>query len=155
MECQLKGINFSGTELSTDQLSQIAQASTLQTLTLVECGMTDVSPLSALPLIESFDVRDNELASIETAAFWLNLRTLRLNRNPLTSLAGLEMHEVLREVDITGTMVDDLTPLVVNETFRTGDELIAEDTALDEGDCGDIAVIRERMGVVTTDVACP
>jgi hypothetical protein len=71
------------------------------------------------------------------------------------NLAGVELLELLRVLDVSGSQITDLVPLASNETFRQGDEVIAEGTPLDGGDCGEIATIEERNGRVTVDFDCP
>jgi hypothetical protein len=85
---------------------------------------------------------------------WIDLRSIRLERNPLESLAGLELQERLDEVIVSDTPLADLAPLVANETFRTGDQLTAEATGLSADDCPAIATIEGRMAVVVTDLDC-
>jgi len=57
-------------------------------------------------------------------------------------------------VEVDGTKVSDLAPLVANERFRNGDSVDARDAALDAGDCADILALRERKAVVTTALEC-
>jgi internalin A len=150
----LESVNFSRTPLTAAQLGQIAQAGTLQSLSLQGCALDTIEPLDALPLVQTLDVRDNAITRVDAAAAWIDLRTIRLERNPLQSLAGLELQERLGEVNVSETPLDDLGPLVANETFRTGDQLTAEQTGLAADDCAAIAAIEARMGIVVTDLDC-
>lgn len=151
----IEAVNFNGTPLSAEDLGNIALAPTLQTLRIDSAGLTDLSPLAALPLIEVITARDNMLERIDAFASWPSLNTAIVSGNPLTSLEGVEMHEILTELDVRDTTVSDLAPLVANETFRRGDTVIATGTALDADDCADIATIVGREGVVESDVECP
>lgn len=151
----LEAIDFEGTPLSSAHLADIAQAGTLQSLSLDATGISDLSPLGPLMLIETLEARNNQIARIDTLAGWIGLRTARLGGNPLSSLEGVEMHEVLRELDLSDSAIGDLAPLVANETFRRGDTLVITGTAVDQGDCDDIAALRGREAVVETDVSCP
>jgi hypothetical protein len=94
------------------------------------------------------------LARVEPLAGWVGLRTARLAGNPLQSLEGVELHEVLSELEVSRSTLADLAPLVANETFRRGDTLVAEETDLDAGDCEAIAAIVAREAVVQTDLEC-
>ncbi|MCH9683912.1 MAG: hypothetical protein K0V04_20940, partial [Deltaproteobacteria bacterium] len=151
----LESINFTDTPLSSEDLANIALAPTLQGLTLDGTGITDLSPLAPLVLIETINARDNMLAGVATVATWTNMRTARLSGNPLTSIEGVELHELLSELDVSQTPLADLAPLVANETFRRGDTLVAVETGLDGSDCDAIATIVGREAVVETDVECP
>ncbi|MCA9649151.1 MAG: leucine-rich repeat domain-containing protein [Myxococcales bacterium] len=151
----IESINFSGTPLSAQHLAEIAVATTLQSLTLDGTSITDLSPLEPLPNVETLNLRDAMLARVDSLAVWPGLRTVRLSGNPLESLVGVETHEMLSELDVRNTPLADVAPVAANETFRRGDTLIATGTALDEGDCGDIATIVAREGVVQSDVSCP
>lgn len=150
----VESVNFTRTPLSAENLADLAQAGSLQSLALDGTGITDLSPLGPLTLIEVVNARDNMLSRIDVVANWEGLRNLRVSGNPLESLEGVELHEVLVEIDASETAVADLTPVVVNETFRRGDRLVINGAGLDTGDCGDIAAIEEREGVVETDLAC-
>jgi internalin A len=150
----LESITFTDTPLSPEDLGHIAQAATLQALLLDATGITDLSPLAPLTLVETLSAKDCGLPRVDTLAGWPNLRTARLSGNPLQSLEGVEWHELLSELDVSRTPLADLAPVVTNETFRRGDTLVAEETGLDEGDCGDVAVIRDREAVVQTDLEC-
>lgn len=151
----IESIDFEGTPLSEDDLANIALAGTLQSLSLDATGISDLSPLEPLMLVEAIEARDNALSRVDSLASWINLRTARLSGNPLSSLEGVEMHEVLSELDVGNTPIDDLTPVVSNETFRRGDTLVITETGVDSGDCGDIATIVGREAVVETDLECP
>lgn len=151
----IESINFTSTPLTAAHLASIAQAGTLQSLVLDSTGIDDLSPLAPLTAIETLSARDCALTRVDALAGFLGLRTARLAGNPLESLAGVELHEVLSELDVSRSTLADLAPLVANETFRRGDTLVAEETALDEADCADVAAIRAREAVVQTDLQCP
>lgn len=151
----LEVINFSDTPLSAERLVEITQATTLQGVTLDGAGISDLSPLEPLPLMEAIIARDNAITRIDTLAAWTNLRTARLQGNPLESLEGVELHERLSELDVSDTTIADLGPVAGNETFRRGDTIVATGTGLDAGDCGDVAVLRGREAVVEVDLECP
>jgi Leucine-rich repeat (LRR) protein len=150
----IESINFSGTPLSADDLANIAQAGTLQALVLDSTGIADLSPLAPLMVLETVSAKDCMLTRVDTLAGWVNLRTVRVSGNPLESLEGIELHEVLSELDVSRTPLSDLAPVVANETFRRGDTLVAEETGLDAGDCGDVQAIRAREAVVQTELEC-
>lgn len=150
----LESVTFSGTPLSAADLADIAQAATLQALVLDQTGIDDLSPLAPLTLVETLSAKDCALTRVETLAGWVSLRTARISGNPLQSLAGVELHELLSELDVSRSPLADLAPLVANETFRRGDRIIAEETGLDAGDCADVATLRAREAVVQTDLDC-
>ena len=136
-------------------VDQIAVVDTLQGLTIERCGVTDLSPLAANAQMEVLGAADNGITSVQFLASWPNVNQVVLTNNPVENLAGVELLEVLRVLDVSGSAIRNLTPLAENETFRQGDEVIATRTALDGEDCGDIATILGRNGRVTVDVECP
>lgn len=150
----LETIDFTGTPLTAPQVEQISHAKALQTITVRDTGIADIGPLALLPLLKVFDAGDNALSSVAPAAAWTDLRTLRIQNNPVTALDGLQAHERLSAINAAGTLVDDLGPLVANETFRQGDTVVLEGAPLDEGDCDAIKAIVARNGVVKSDVDC-
>ncbi len=151
----IESVSFKGTPLAAGDLADVAQASTLQVLVLDSTGISDLSPLGSLALVESLSARDCMLARVDALAGWPNLRSADLSGNPLESLEGVELHEVLSALDVSRSTLADLGPVVANETFRRGDTLVAEQTALDASDCADVAAIEAREAVVQTDLECP
>ncbi|MEM9167495.1 MAG: hypothetical protein AAGB48_10805 [Planctomycetota bacterium] len=129
-------------------------ATNLNNLTLDETGITDLGPLAVLPNVEVLSARNNQITSALALAGWPRVQDVNLLGNPLQSLEGVEALEVLGILDVSQTQVSDLTPLVTNETFRRGDELIIDSAALDGADCPDIAAILAREAVVTSNVQC-
>ncbi len=111
---------------------------------------------AAVPAVmEVLGAAENGITSVQFLASWPNVNQVVLTNNPVQNLAGVELLEVLRVLDVSGSAIRNLTPLAENETFRQGDEVIATRTPLDGEDCGDIATILGRNGRVTVDFECP
>lgn len=151
----LEVLNFQGTPLSAAQLQQIGAAPGIRTLDVGRTDIDSLQPLEPLALLEELSAEDNRISALSAFASWPGLRVARMAGNTIVDLGGVETLEVLSVLDLSRTTVDDLGPLVANETFRNGDLVTLEQTALDEGDCPDVAAIRARNAKVETDLACP
>lgn len=144
----LEVLDFSRTPLSAENIEQISFAGRLQSLTIEDCGVTSLEPLRANSLMESLRAARNGFGNVAFMEGWPRASDVDVSENPITDLAGVEALEILRVFNVSNTQIDNLDPLAANETFRTGDEVTAEDTLLGEDDCGAVAVIRERMARV-------
>jgi Leucine-rich repeat (LRR) protein len=148
-------LDLRSTLLTQPMVQQMALLPNLQSVKIDGCGVSDLSPLGQSAQMEALAASDNLVTEVSFLQFWPNATEVVLARNPIQSLEGVEMLEHLRVLDVSGTQIQDLAPLAANETFRQGDEVVAEGTPLDPGDCGDIATIRGRNGTVTVDFDCP
>jgi internalin A len=151
----LESLDLTGVPLSFAMVEQIGTVGTLQSLRISGCNVNDLSPLSANVNMEVLEAADNGVTNVAFMASWPNIIEVSLTNNPVQTLAGVELLELLRVFDVSGSAITDLVPLATNETFRQGDEVIAEGTPLDEGACGDIATIEARNARVTVDFECP
>src|SRR5690606_4817202 len=143
------------TPLDDALVAQLSAAPNLRTLNLDETGVTDLAPLGVLTGLQVISARRNGLSSVEVMDGWRSLGEARFTGNPIERLDGVENLEILRLLDVSETMVSDLGPVVANEAFRRGDELIIERAALDASACSNVSVLQAREAVVTTDLACP
>ena len=105
--------------------------------------------------MENIDISSTPVTSVAFAATWARLESLSMEDSAVASLDGLELLEVLSDVDARGSSLADVSGLADNETFRNNDRLRAGETALDADDCTDILVVRSRDGRVDVDFECP
>ncbi|MBK8237889.1 MAG: hypothetical protein IPK74_20355 [Deltaproteobacteria bacterium] len=151
----LESLELQDTAVSAAAVAGIAGATGLQSLFLDRSGVADLSSLAPLTQLERLRCEDCAVQSIAVFANWPSLVEVKLAGNPLQSLAGTETLEFLDDLDVARSAIDDLGPLVENETFRSADAVDARETGLSTDDCGAIAAIVARKAVVEHDVACP
>jgi internalin A len=150
----LETLELSGTSLQHAHVEQIAAATRLRTLDIGATGIGDISPLHTLERIEAFAAPDNDITSITVMAGWTTVRNATLSGNPLVDLSGVEGLESLADIRLVDTLVVDLGPLAVNESFRNGDQVDVSGAPLDASACAHIGVLRERRAIVVTDLDC-
>lgn len=91
------------TDLSAEDLQNVAELYALNSLSLTEDGLEDVSVLTALGGLTMLDLSGNEITDLSPLASLSGLRTLYLDSNPITDfsplyglpeLATLSIHEI-------------------------------------------------------------
>jgi hypothetical protein len=125
------GLYLRGAYSGVSDLSELATWENLRALSVESTGVTDLSPLSDLPL-EYLDVRDTPITSLEPIRKMTSLRHLRAGRfqgdlSPIADLVHIEVLDIaftkvtdlrllskltkLRKLDLWGTAVTDFAPL--------------------------------------------
>lgn len=126
------GLSLRGAYSNVSNLSELAGWDNLRELSVEGTAVTDLSPLSGLPL-EALDVRKTPITSLEPIGKMTSLRNLRVGHyqgdpSPIADLVNVEVLDIaftkvtdlgviarlskLRNLDLWGTAVVDLEPLV-------------------------------------------
>ena len=127
----LESLEISGVSLSSDAMAAIASPSSLQHLSLTDCGISDISPLGNLLNLKTLDLSNNSIRdlsslsglsmleeiilpynavdSISCLASLPSLRKLDVSYNSLTSIASIGTCVNLEWLDISRNKVSDLT----------------------------------------------
>ena len=151
----LRNLNLSDSPAITDaSLGALAGVTQLKGLILHRTAISDATPLFAILGLERFEAAGTEIASLAEMSTWEDITTISLEDTPLASLAGVEAITTLASLDVSGTAIDDLAPLIALPNFRNGDGVDVRATALDAGDCPAILELRERNAIVTADLTC-
>lgn len=112
------------TALDEQELQSVAELYALNSLSLTEDGLQDVSALSALGGLTMLDLSGNEIADLSPLASLSGLRTLYLDSNPITDfspLYGLSELAMLsiREIDITEAQLAELSEALPNCAIKS------------------------------------
>lgn len=97
----LEELNISGTTLNTDMMISIGSVSGLQRLTLSNCAISSISPLSSLTKLQYLDLSDNAVRDLSGLSAMKNLLYLDLRSNALINLNGLENLTNLVHLDVS------------------------------------------------------
>ena len=105
--------DLSGRTLNSQDTSEIASLSNLQTLSLTNCGITDLSFLKSLTKLRTLYLPDNKIHDLTPLVGLRELKTLYLDKNPLTDFTPLtELPKLsmlsIQGVTIAGYVLEDL-----------------------------------------------
>ncbi|MBQ7872159.1 MAG: chitobiase/beta-hexosaminidase C-terminal domain-containing protein [Oscillospiraceae bacterium] len=130
---KLAVLDLSGSLISAETLDHIGTLSTLTTLRLRGCGLSNILPLAQTTAITELDLADNSITNIGVLANYTGLVTadlssnaisdlsalagltqiasLNLSANDLLSIEALSGCTGMQELNISGNKVSSLTPL--------------------------------------------
>jgi hypothetical protein len=140
---KLTKLDLRNNKFPSDRLTNIAGLVGLTELDM--CGQLFATPFGDVPGIQDLDFVEG----------LVNLQILRLcdgNIDLLTSLSGLVE---LQELDLENNLIADLSPLIANPGFGSGDTLRIAGNNLDTADCADINTLIGRGVTVEHDLTCP
>ncbi|MDE6054481.1 MAG: SMI1/KNR4 family protein [Lachnospiraceae bacterium] len=84
----------------------------LESVTLIQCGLTDISALAGLPALKSLWISENrDLKSVTALAECPALEELLAYDTGIEDLAPLRGLQRLREITLSGTPIRDVSPL--------------------------------------------
>ena len=98
---KLQKLSITDSIVSTPMLETIACVSTLTSLTLSDCAISSVSPLSVLNNLEYLDLSDNAIRDISGLAGMSKLTYLDLHSNALIHLDGMETLTAIEHLDVS------------------------------------------------------
>lgn len=107
----LKEVAIHGCPLSGTDLSILASLPELQILTLSECSLSNITPLSGAKKLVALDLKGNAIGDISTLAYLEELTVLNLSSNALTNLSALSALENLAVLDVSYNSLVSLAPL--------------------------------------------
>lgn len=107
----LETLDLNGCLLSSDAVSYIGSVSSLTSLSLSGCGISNIQPLSALSELTVLDLSQNSISDISALSELKKLTALDLHSNAVSSLSALKNASDLTELDISENNVSDLAPL--------------------------------------------
>ncbi len=114
----LKELRLEGCTLTTANLETISACPNLETLSLPNCGLSNISPLQALTGLKSLDLTNNSINSITPLTGMNTLETLLLGTNALSTLPTMKGLASLRVLDLSQNNLDSLAPLSVCTTIQ-------------------------------------
>lgn len=105
----LKFLTVSNTAVSTEELSVIAQLKKLERLTLNNCSLTTLSPLTPLKDLLYLDVGSNTIRNLEPIASMEKLEALNIQRNAVNDLSAISGNQNLLILDVSYNSLSDLS----------------------------------------------
>ena len=111
--------DLSGRTLTEQDAAEIATLTKLTTLSLTNCGVSDLRFLAGLSQLRTLYLPDNKINDLTPISGLGQLKTLYLDRNPLTDLTPLTALPALttlsiKGVTIAGYVLSDLTQAMPN-----------------------------------------
>ena len=107
----LQELNFSGCKFPVEDLSIIASLSSLQRLTLSDCGLSTVAGLEMAQNVTYLDLSSNTIRNLEPLSSMLNLQEINLQHNALTSLTALGTLTNLEKLDVSYNSLTSIAPV--------------------------------------------
>ena len=99
--------DLSGRALTAEDMEAIASLRGLTTLSLTNCGVSDLSFLSGLTALRTLYLPDNRISDLTPLAGLPELRTVYLDRNPITDFTPLAELPALTTLSLQGISVTD------------------------------------------------
>ena len=107
----LQTLSIYDTSVSTDLLKTIGKLTDLQELTLVNCGVSSISHLSALTGLTYLDLQSNAIRDISGIGNMPQLKHLNLSSNALIAVDGIKTLTNLEYLDISFNSLVSTVPL--------------------------------------------
>ena len=107
----LRALDLSGTRISDLSLSPLANFTELESLNLMETGVSDISPLANFTELESLNLMETGVSDISPLAGLAELESLDLWGTGVSDISPLAGLTGLRSLDLWGTGVSDISPL--------------------------------------------
>lgn len=117
----------------------------LRVLSLCECGLSDLSPLSVCGKLECLDLSENRIASLQGLAGLPSLERLTLRGNSIVDLSPLGSLTSLARLDLGANAISDIAPL------RACDKL--ESLWLDSNKLADISAVGSLTRLTELDIS--
>lgn len=97
----LEELHISNTTVSNDVIKSIGALPMLKRLTLSNCDISDISPLSALTGLEYLDLNNNAIRDLSAIASMKALKELNLQHNAINDLSPITPLGTLSKLDIS------------------------------------------------------
>ncbi len=107
----LTDLTIEGVPVDTSAINSIGNISTLENLTIIDAGLTDISGLLNLPNLVALDLSSNQITDISAPSNLPNLMYLYLNDNQISNISTLENLTKLDELDLSNNQISDISVL--------------------------------------------
>lgn len=108
---ELQVLDLSGSLISAETLEHIGALSTLTTLRLRGCGLSNILPLAQTTAITELDLADNSITNIGVLANYAGLVTADLSGNAISDLSALAGLTQITALDLSGNDVRSIEAL--------------------------------------------
>ncbi len=107
----LSELTVTDSSISAEDLTVIAALPSLSKLTLADCGISSIRPLSAAKNLTYLDLSNNTVRDISPISEMKGLQQLNLGRNALTDLSSLSGLQQLSFLDVSYNSLATLAPI--------------------------------------------
>lgn len=107
----LKELSVYSTAVSAEELQVIGSLTTLEKLTLTDCGISNISALEALEKLTYLDLGDNTIRDISALRSMTELQELSMHHNALGDLSDLVSCPKLSKLNLSYNSISTLAPL--------------------------------------------
>lgn len=118
---ELESLLITGSEPSKDVLTTIASMENLKSLTIAQCGLSDISPLTNAHNLEYLDLSYNSIGDVAPISSLPNLKTLYLAHNALTDLSALSSLSNLQDLNVSYNSLTSIAPICANMSLTSLD----------------------------------
>lgn len=101
-----------------EHLSAIAALPTLRTLSLIDCGLSSIEPLSVAQKLTTLDLTGNTIRNITPLSGMNQLVQLTMPHNALTDLTALSSLNQLEVMDISYNSVSSIAPICTLKNLK-------------------------------------
>lgn len=118
---ELESLMITGCEPSQQDLTAIASMEYLTTLTIAQCGLSNISPLVNAHGLEYLDLSYNSIGDITALSSLPALKTLYLAHNALTDLSALSSLSSLETLNVSYNSLTSIAPICANMSLTSLD----------------------------------
>lgn len=108
---RLKKLDLTGSHFPADSLSALASLSTLEDLTLRDCGLSTITALENVVTLTCLDLGENTLRNLAPLSKMVFLRELNLQHNAVTDLTDIACLTNLERLDVSYNSLTTLAPI--------------------------------------------
>ena len=107
----LTEIKITDTAVSRELLEAIAALPNLEKLTLSNCGLSTVSPLSDAQKLKYLDINNNAISNLSPLSGLTKLKEVYLQNNAIGDISELSSLAILEKLDVSSNTLTSLSPI--------------------------------------------
>lgn len=104
-------LDLSDRQLTEEDMENLSRLTSLQTLNLAHCKMSDLSPLRTLDSLTELNLSGNQIEDVSPLESLVNLQTLNLNGNQISDLSPLSRRMNLTNLLLSDNQIEDISPM--------------------------------------------
>lgn len=108
---EISKLTITNTSITAEDLDAISHLTSLKELTLNNCGISTVAPLSTLTALTYLDLSNNSLRNISALSAMPKLEELYLRRNVIEDLSALSACSALTTLDLANNVISSIAAL--------------------------------------------
>ena len=115
---ELESLFITDCQPSKETLTAIAAMEHLTSLTIAQCDLSDISPLSNAQKLEYLDLSYNSIRNVGPIGSLPSLKTLHMAHNALTDLSDLTGLSALEVLNVSYNSLTTLAPICLNTSLK-------------------------------------